>query len=191
MTPPVAKGIARLLSDESPAPANRPSKSLLKPPARPLATGLAACVTAMPDSRKASCLSTSSNCLPPAAASVKALLIALANTVVLTPNILVLSRTLSTVSGRKPGKELSVESKLSIIRISLHQFGKCTSIERCAATGDRLNGVGEFAWCHAPELFWREPQYTEAEANRLLPGKRRHPLASPKVAAISAAATRT
>src|SRR6476469_7030763 len=189
IAPPVANGIARLNSDESPPPANRPSKSLLRPPTRPLPTGLTACVTAMPDNRKASCLSTSSKCLPPAAASVKALLMALANTVVLTPSILVLSRALSTVSGRSPDKELSVESKLSIIRISLHQFGKCTSIERCAATGDRLNGVGEFAWCHAPELFGREPQHTEAKADRLLPGKRRHPLASPKVAAISAAAT--
>src|SRR6266581_3762430 len=122
----------------------------------------------MLESRKASCLSTSSNCLPPAVASAKALLMALANTVVLTPSRLVLSRTLSSVSGRSPDLLLSAKSKLSVIGISLHQFGKGVAIERRVAPGHALDGIGEFAWRHAPELFGREAQHAEPEADRLL-----------------------
>src|SRR5207302_5881265 len=121
-------------------------------------------------------LSTSSNCLPPAVASAKALPMALANAVELTPSMFVLSRTLSTVPCRSPGIILSVKSKLSVIGISLHQIGECVAIEQRAAAGHRLDGIGEFAWRHAPELFGREPQYAESEADRLLPWKRLHRL---------------
>jgi hypothetical protein len=64
-----------------------------------LANGLAACATARPDSLSASCLSTSSNCLPPVVACAKALVTALANAVVLTRRLSVLRCVLSIVSG--------------------------------------------------------------------------------------------
>src|SRR5262249_5085283 len=177
------------LSDESP-PANKPSNSLLRLPAAPLATGLNACVTAILDSRKPSCLSTSSNCLPPAVASAKALLMALANVIVLTPSMFVLLRTLSTVAGRIPGKVVSLASKSSVIGISLHQGCESVSVEGHAAAGNRFYCVGKFAWGHAPELLRRKTQHTETKADRLFPGKGRHASASPKVTAINSDAMR-
>src|SRR6185312_590933 len=56
------------------------------PPARFRASGRKACATAMLESRSASCLSTSSNFLPPTVASAKALLIVLAKLVALMPS---------------------------------------------------------------------------------------------------------
>src|SRR5262249_22834592 len=181
--------MACLLSGVSP-PANKLSNSLLRLPAVALATGLNACVTAILDSLEASCLSTLSNCLPPDVASAKALLMALAKVIVLIPNTVVLSRTLSTVTGRNPGKVVSLASKSSVIGISLQQVGESVAVERHTTAGDRFYCVGKFAWGHAPELLGRKTQHTETKADRLFPGERCHPSASPKVAAINSDAMR-
>src|SRR5690242_2786521 len=167
MTPPAANGITepgRPVPGESASP-----KTLPRSPASSLASGLKACVTAMPDSRSATCLSTSSNCLPPAVASAKALLMALAKAVVLTPSVRVLSRSLSTVSGKNPGRALSTVSKSSVIWISPHQACQHAAVERRDAPGRRFDGAGQLARCHAPELFWRQPQHAKAETHRLFP----------------------
>src|SRR4051794_10704117 len=51
--------------------------SLVRPPARPLATGLNAAASVSADIRSARFFNTSSNCLPPTIACAKALLVAL------------------------------------------------------------------------------------------------------------------
>src|SRR5690348_14292813 len=75
MTPPLANGVRPAVADGE-APPMLPNR-LPSPPARSLASGLNAFVTAKLDSRNASDFNTSSNCLPPTTASLKALLIAL------------------------------------------------------------------------------------------------------------------
>src|SRR4051812_25981945 len=97
MTPPDANGMSP--DATGPAMPELPNRSP-NPSVNCLNNGLNAFVSAILDSRKASDFSTSSNCLPPATASLNALRMALANCVALTPSALALVRALSAVSGK-------------------------------------------------------------------------------------------
>src|SRR6185312_16151158 len=170
------------------SPSNAPS-----PLVRFLASGWKAWVTAIFESRKPSCLSTSSNCLPPVVASAKALLIALEKLAALMPSAFVLPRTFSVAPEKSPnnGPLSEVLSSIRLIRICPHQFAKREAIKRRAAAGDRFEGAGELARRHRPELLRRQPQHAEAKADRPLPRKGHHAFPSPKVTAMSSAAIRT
>ena len=116
MTPPAAKGCTALIRfitslDVLPPPDDEPPKMPPMPLNTPFSAGLSACAVAMLDSRNASDFSTSSSCLPPVVACTKALVIAPAKTVALTPSALVLVRTLSVVCTKSPGRDVSAEPK--------------------------------------------------------------------------------
>src|SRR5579885_2284179 len=168
MTPPAAKRYIAGPPVTTPPLPNRPPSAPLSEPSTSLATGLNALVTAMFDSRSASCFSTSSNCLPPVVASLKAFAIALANCVALTPSALTLVRVLSVVCARSSDAPMSVGSmlKASLIGISPHQIVERRARERRRGSpAHRRDGGGELARRHAPEGVRRQLEHAEAEAH--------------------------
>src|SRR5947209_16296647 len=136
----------------------------LDPPPMPskicLNTDFEALASARFDSFSANDFSTSSNCLPPETASLKALLIALANCAALTPSALVLLRVFSVTSGNSlmAGSTRGSVLKLSDIGISLSQFVEARAVERRFAPAHRLDRAGQFARRHPPERVRRQLQ---------------------------------
>src|SRR6185437_1554319 len=127
--------------------------------------------------RSARPLSTSSNCLPPLAAGVKARVMALAKPLALTARLAVCAfNPLSTLPRPAPdvAASLTLVSRMSDIRIPCHHVGERGAIERRAAAAHRFDCVSQFARRHAPELLRRQTQNAEPEADRLLPGKGIH-----------------
>src|SRR5581483_8722360 len=182
-------------------PPNRPERPLVIA----VASGLNAAVTTRFDSRSASDLSTSSSCLPPAAASRKARDSALASPPALTIRLLVRDCTPSSASIRSCAL---LSSELSAIGKPLHQFvERGTRQRRAAAAGHRLDRQRQLARRHRPECGGRQPQHAEPEADRLAPGERHNRRAhraagafgkgrggassTPNVAEIRSAAMRT
>ena len=115
-----------------------PPKRSPSPPARFRASGWKACATAISESRSASCLSTSSNFLPPAVASAKALLIVLAKLVALIPSASALARARPVV--RPKSLSRSGRSSRSVIHRAGMSSGyliiNCASVPRSSG-GER------------------------------------------------------
>src|SRR6478609_9356617 len=127
----------------------------------PLATGLSACVTARLETRSVRLFITSSSCLPPEVDCVKAWLIARAKPLALTVRLLVrVCKPSMTPERSEPVLSTSLLALLkvsSVIGIPRHQIVERRAVERrAAAAGHGLDRAREFAWCHPPEMLWRE-----------------------------------
>src|SRR4051812_32653728 len=172
MMPPAANGLMppAAIATFVPVAPNNPLNKDESPPAMPLATGFNAAVTVRLDSRSASDLSTSSNCLPPLTDWLNARVIAPAKPLALTVRLAIRACAPSSAVLRSAAWPLS--NVPSAIGIPRHQIAQRRPRERRAAPGQSLDRKCKLTWRHAPELLRRKAQDAEPDADRFLPGER-------------------